>query len=319
MSDKQSVLKVSNDLLICTACGTQYSATDRATKTECQICDDPRQYVPAGGQNFTTLHDLTLHHRNIWWQDPHHPQVFSVRTVPDFAIGNRAELIRTPQGNVLWDLIPLLDHTTVTLIQALGGLDAIVISHPHYYSSWTDWSRTFKCPVYVGAPDKEWLQRTDTEGADIRFLNNQYTLIPVGGRTDVGITAILAGGHFPGSLMLHYQDLLFVADTVLPSPSATDPIPGRPGKTSFSFFYSIPNRIPLAPKDILYIWRCVEKLEFQTVFGAFEGMDVYTADNEKERKTGGVKGRLLESCKIFVRGAGWRKGDADVGILSIQI
>lgn len=30
-----------------------------------------------------------------------------------FAIGNRAELIRTPGGNVLWDLIPFLDQATV--------------------------------------------------------------------------------------------------------------------------------------------------------------------------------------------------------------
>ena len=199
--------------------------------------------------------------------------------MPQFAISNRAELIRTPYGNILWDLIPFLDQTTVSIIQALGGLSAIVISHPHYYSTWADWSRTFQCPVYVGAPDKIWLQRTDAPGAGIRFLTEQYTPIPVSGKTEAGITAILAGGHFPGSLLLHYQDLLFVADTIFPSPSATDPIPGRPGKTSFSFFYSIPNRIPLTPKEILYIWRCVEKWQFQTVFGAFEGMDIYTADN----------------------------------------
>ena len=47
--------------------------------------------------------------------------------------------------------------------------------------------------------------------------------------------------------------------------------------------------------------------EFDTCFGAFEGMDVYTMDNEKERKTGGVKGRLLESCKIYVRAMGWKE------------
>lgn len=276
--------------------------------------------MPAEGQTFTTLAELRLHHRNAWWQDPQHPEVLSVRTTPSFAISNRAELIRTPHGNVLWDLIPLLDATTATIIHALGGLSAIVISHPHYYSTWADWSRTFNCPVYVGGPDAAWLQRTDVPGADICYLTERSTPIPVGPRAgDVGITAILAGGHFPGSLLLHHKRMLFVADTIFPSPSATDPVPGRPGKTSFSFFYSIPNRIPLSPAEILYIWRCVQGLEFRTVFGAFEGMDVYTAPNEGERGTGGVKGRLLESCKIFARGAGWKDGDAEAEILAVQL
>lgn len=221
---------------------------------------------------------------------------------------------------MLWDLIPFLDQTTVSIIQGLGGLSAIVISHPHYYSTWADWSRTFKCPVYAGGADKEWLNRTDTRGTEYRPLTDTYTSIPVGpNNEDVGITAIVAGGHFPGSLLLHYQDLLFVADTIFPSPSATDPAPGKPGKTSFSFFYSIPNRIPLGPEEVLHIWRCVEKLEFKTIFGAFEGMDVYTAENEAERGTGGVKGRLLESCKIFVRGAGWKDGDPGTEILSVTL
>lgn len=47
-------------------------------------------------------------------------------------------LIQTPVGNVLWDLIPLLDHDSVERINKLGGLAAIVISHPHYYSTWAD-------------------------------------------------------------------------------------------------------------------------------------------------------------------------------------
>lgn len=55
-------------------------------------------------------------------------------------------LIQTSAGNILWDLIPLLDRDTVDKINSLGGLQAIVISHPHYYSTYVDWSRTFCCP-----------------------------------------------------------------------------------------------------------------------------------------------------------------------------
>lgn len=77
------------------------------------------------------------------------------------------------------------------------------------------------------------------------------------------------------------------------------------GVISFTFFWSIPNRIPLHPDDILSIWRQVKLLEFHTAFGAFKGQDVRTRPNEKARGTGGIKGRLLESCKIYIKAMGW--------------
>jgi hypothetical protein len=63
----------------------------------------------------------------------------------------------------------------------------------------------------------------------------------------------------------------------------------------------------LHPDDILHIWKLVKDLEFETCFGAFQGMDIYTMDNEEARGTGGVKGRLLESCKIYAAGEGWKE------------
>jgi glyoxylase-like metal-dependent hydrolase (beta-lactamase superfamily II) len=122
-----------------------------------------------------------------------------------------------------------------------------------------------------------------------------------------GVTAILTGGHFPGSLLLHWNGILFNADTFFTSPSGTNPVPGKPGVISFSFFWSIPNRIPLHPDDILRIWRLVKDLDFHTCMGAFKGQDVRTMPNEKERGTGGAKGRLLESCKIYIGAMGWKE------------
>jgi hypothetical protein len=165
--------------------------------------------------------------------------------------------------------------------------------------------------VYIGALDEEWLERTDTPGAEIRLLRETYTSILVGGKQS-GLNAILAGGHFPGSLLLHWEKHLFIADTIFPAPSAANPVPGKPGVISFTFFWSIPNRIPLHPDDIHQIWLKVKDLEFGTAFGAFEGMDIYTMPNELARGTGGVKGRLLESCKIYVKAMGWKEH----GILS---
>jgi hypothetical protein len=50
---------------------------------------------------------------------------------------------------VLWDCISYLDDATVDLIQTLGGIQAIAISHPHFYDSMVEWSRAFDAPIYI--------------------------------------------------------------------------------------------------------------------------------------------------------------------------
>jgi hypothetical protein len=55
------------------------------------------------------------------------------------------------------------------------------------------------------------------------------------------------------------------------------------------------------------MWRLVKPFNFHTAMGAFKGMDVRPVSNEVERGTGGVKGRLLQSCKIQVKAMGWER------------
>ena len=108
-------------ITLCKTCGTAYDEQPK----NCPICDDERQYVPVTGQAWTDFDSLTTTHTNKWQQLE--PQLFSIKTVPAFAINQRALLLRTPQGNVLWDCIANLDPATRVLVDALGGISAIAI------------------------------------------------------------------------------------------------------------------------------------------------------------------------------------------------
>ena len=105
------------DPFICTACGTQYTPSSVAPR-QCEICEEERQYVPPRGQTWTTLEALAAGHFNSYRQ--YEPGVIGIGTQPSFAIGQRALLVCTPSGNVLWDCIAMLDPATITLINGLG-------------------------------------------------------------------------------------------------------------------------------------------------------------------------------------------------------
>ncbi|KAL8670114.1 MAG: hypothetical protein Q9168_005323 [Polycauliona sp. 1 TL-2023] len=257
---------------------------------------DPRQFIPPSGQQWTTLASLQKTHQNKWEREPKNPKIWSIWTEPKFAIGQRALLLETPDGNVLWDLITLLTNETIELIKSRGGLKAIVISHPHYYTTYMEWAKAFECPVYISYDDRQWLCRKDPTVNDLlNFIDGpapvQQLILP-------GVTAIKTGGHFPGSLVLHWERQLFIADTIVTVPSAYTPHPRPPGQTSFAFQWSIPNMIPLAPDEIMTIWRAIRAFDFDTTYGAFNGMTV--SDSH-------MKERVLMSMQTQVRSMGWGK------------
>src|SRR5438128_7074742 len=113
----------------------------------------------------------------------------------EFALGQRAILVQSAEGNVLWDSVSLVDEATVDLLNGLGGVAAIAISHPHYYTTMVEWSRAFgRAPIYVHAADRSWVQRPDPAiefwSGPTRRLNRELTLIR-------------CGGHFAGGAVMH--------------------------------------------------------------------------------------------------------------------
>lgn len=264
---------------------------------------DPRQYVPPTGQTWTSHSQLKEKHTNKWQQIDSDPNIWSISTSPKFAIGQRAILVKTPHGNVLWDCLTLLDEATIEWIKSQGGLKAIVISHPHYYSTHLSWAYAFDCPVYLSEADVEWVQRADHWGLR-RLLSSEPTEIVL------GITALTTGGHFPGSLVLHTaagiagdKARLLIADTLVTVPSALYHKNRPPGTISYTFMWSIPNMIPLPPGEMQKMWKALEGWEFGSTHGAFVGLDVH--DDLEDGGGGRVKERVRQSMRIQAKGEGW--------------
>ncbi|KAE8136689.1 beta-lactamase-like protein [Aspergillus pseudotamarii] len=277
------------DLAICSTCGTQYPTT---CESSCKICDDPRQFIPATGQSWTTLRTLqnTKTYHNEFTPDSIHKDLISIHTVPRVAIGQRALLCRTPTGNLLWDCITYIDDETVSKINELGGLKGIVISHPHFYTTHLHWAEIFDCPVYLAREDREWVVRTGK-----RQVLWDSSRLPVPG-VDADLVAVKTGGHFPGSSVLWWRSLrvLLVADSIGVVPSGIYHVGRLPGTVSFTFMWSYPNMIPLPPDEVHNIWKAVEDLDFDDIRGGFMGTEV----------NGNCRQRVLESAKIFVKSMG---------------
>ena len=83
---------------ICVTCGMQFARTSSPPQ-HCPICEDERQYVGHGGQQWTTLTELSQSHDNRL--DKQEDNLYGIGTEPKFAIGQRALLIQSDRGNVL--------------------------------------------------------------------------------------------------------------------------------------------------------------------------------------------------------------------------
>jgi glyoxylase-like metal-dependent hydrolase (beta-lactamase superfamily II) len=192
---------------------------------------------------------------------------------PQFAIGQRALFLRRPKGNILWDCIPLLDEAVVEAVTAMGGIKAIAISHPHYYSSMVEWSRAFGgIPLYLHAADKQWVMRPDPA---IVFWDGETKAL------DDGLTLIRCGGHFDGGTVLHWVDGEGGKGALL----SGDIIQVVPDRKHVSFMYSYPNYIPLPASAVRRIVTAVERFEFNRIYGAFWDMVIETDGKEAVRRS----------------------------------
>lgn len=240
---------------LCAACGMQWPDAE-APPPRCPICEDERQFVPPGGQSWTTLETLRIGHSNAWRAVA--PDLFAFQTFPAFAIGQRALLLRTPAGNLLWDCLALLDDATEAIVRALGGLAGIAISHPHYYTTMVEWGRAFGVPVWLHADDREHAMRPDP---CLRFWEGESrAALP-------DVTLHRLGGHFAGATVAHWSrgaGALLVGDVMQVLPD----------RKHLGFMRSYPCLIPLPPDAVRRMAARCAGLPFDAIHGAFADRDI---------------------------------------------
>lgn len=264
---------------ICRTCAVEHGERVEV----CRICADDRQWVPAEGQLWTTLDELAAAGHRL---DVHElePDLYGISGVPGAGIGQHAKLLRTPEGNLLWDPNGYIDDDAVRRVRELGEVTAIVASHPHMYGVQVEWSRALGgAPVLVAEQDMEWVARPDP------------VIRPWKGRIDVlpGVALAQPGGHFPGSAVAHWaagaggKGVLLTGDTVFPNPD----------RSSISFMRSYPNRIPLSGAVVDRVTRHLEEFAFDRIYGNFA--------NKIDTDARAVLRRSAD------RHIGWVRGDFD--------
>lgn len=256
---------------ICKTCGVEFAESD-APPARCPICDDPRQYVGWDGQQWTTMSDLKSEgYTNDIRQEE--PCLTGIGITPAFSIGQRALLLQTPQGNVLYDCVSLLDDDAIAIIRSLGGIQAICFSHPHFYDSMVTWSRTFEdAPIYIPEADRAHVMRPDSS---IRYWDGEpLELMP-------GVTLIQCGGHFAGSAVLHWaggadgKGALFVGDTLTVVPD----------RRFVSFMTSYPNLIPMSQSEVEGIVSAIDPYEFDRIYGGWWRRNILYDAKEAVRRS----------------------------------
>jgi len=238
---------------ICVQCGMQFDRTAEP-RSGCPICEDERQFVRHTGQEWTTLQRLQADHHNRLKNEA--PQLLGIGTEPGFAIGQRALLLQSPGGNLLWDCIALLDNQTAAEVDARGGIRTIAISHPHYYSTMVEWAERFDAQIFLHAADREWVMRKNRrvhfwEGASLSLWDN--------------LTLINLGGHFEGGTVLHWPAGANGRGALLTG----DIIQVVQDRRYVAFMRSYPNLIPLGPAAIHRILKTIKPFAFERIYGAW--------------------------------------------------
>lgn len=263
---------------LCATCGVENDTDEQV----CAICADERQYVPAAGQRWTSLAERAAEGCRVELTELE-PDLWALQATPRVDIGQSALLVRTPHGNLLWDVPGYLDDEAVAAVRRLGGVAAVVASHPHMYGCQLEWARAFGATVHVSEADRGWVRRWGREG-EIVTWSEPFEVLP-------GIRLLQPGGHFPGSAVAVWaagaegRGVLLAGDTV-------KALPGSGGWVSFMRSY--PNLLPLSAA---VVERVAETVTAQTFDRLYDNFALVVGADAR-----GVVRRSAERYAAWVRG-----------------
>lgn len=262
----------------CATCGVE-NDVDAGV---CAICADERQYLPPGGQRWTTLAERAAEGCRIDVEQLE-SDLFGLTARPKADIGQTALLVRTPAGNLLWDVPGFIDAAAVEAVGDLGGIAAIMASHPHMYGVQLEWALAFGATVWIAEKDRAWVRR---DGPQLRTWSAPFEPVP-------GVRASQPGGHFPGSAVAlwragaHGRGVLLSGDTIA----------AVPAQGWVSFQRSYPNRIPLSAAVVGRVAGDVEQLAFDRLYDNFGGV-----------VASGARDAVARSAQRYIS---WVMGDHD--------
>jgi hypothetical protein len=150
------------------------------------------------------------------------------------------------------------------MINAMGGIKAIAISHPHYYTTMIEWSEALGgVPIHLHAADRKWVMR---DGPAIKLWQGEtQELLP-------GLTLIRAGGHYPGGTVLHWAEGCGGKGALL----SGDIVQVVQDNKSVSFMWSFPNFIPLSAPRVEGVINSLKPFQFDRVHGAFTDRTIWS-------------------------------------------
>jgi glyoxylase-like metal-dependent hydrolase (beta-lactamase superfamily II) len=262
----------------CATCGIEHPDTDRPPAS-CAICEDERQYLPPGGQRWTTQAELAAEgHRTTVTELE--PDLYGISVEPRVGIGQRCLLLRTEAGNLLWEPPGLIDQPGVELVRELGGVAVVSASHPHLTGASIQWSHAFGgVPVFVASADRQWIRRPDEV---IRLWAGTEEVLP-------GVTFVQCGGHFAGSSVTAWArpeepaGVLLTGDTIM---IGTD-------RSSAFVMRSYVNGIPLPERAVRGILDAIASYPYDRLYTGWASLDSGAAD---------IVSRSLERYIRWLRG-----------------
>lgn len=234
---------------VCATCGAQFPPAESPPDV-CPICADERQYLPPGGQRWTSAEALAGDHAiEVAEQEP---GLVGLAVEPHFAIGQRALVC----DGLMWDCVSLATEEAVATLTAAGPVHTIAISHPHYYTGMVDWADALDARVLLHEADREWITRPS---ARVELWSGERL------EAGEGHELIRLGGHFEGATICRWhrahdgRGVLLTGDIV-------QVVADRDWVT---FMRSYPNYIPLAAREVARMRAVLAELDFDRLYGAF--------------------------------------------------